>query len=155
MYVFYINGTNVEKRFGQEFINFICGGKIKHEIEHEECTRKKLVVRSSYAAKKLLSVNGKAFWPDGTRFRCKQINSKRFDHHHHHHHHHRRQRRHSYENDCCTKKLASSSTYENNSNNGGGGSNSRPFSPTLSNKEWYASYDNINFDEGDKLYDKK
>ncbi|ABM45838.1 late expression factor 6 [Spodoptera frugiperda multiple nucleopolyhedrovirus] len=154
MYVFYINGTNVEKRFGQEFINFICGGKIKHEIEHEECTRKKLVVRSSYAAKKLLSVNGKAFWPDGTRFRCKQINSRRFDHHHHHHHHHhRRQRRHSYENDCCTKKLASSSTYENNSNNGG--SNSRPFSPTLSNKEWYASYDNINFDEGDKLYDKK
>nr|QED40186.1 LEF-6 [Spodoptera frugiperda multiple nucleopolyhedrovirus] len=155
MYVFYINGTNVEKRFGQEFINFICGGKIKHEIEHEECTRKKLVVRSSYAAKKLLSVNGKAFWPDGTRFRCKQINSRRFDHHHHHHHHHRRQRRHSYENDCCTKKLASSSTYENNSNNGGGGSNSRPFSPTLSNKEWYASYDNINFDESDKLYDKK
>nr|ADV91361.1 lef-6 [Spodoptera frugiperda multiple nucleopolyhedrovirus]AFH59072.1 lef-6 [Spodoptera frugiperda multiple nucleopolyhedrovirus]QED40328.1 LEF-6 [Spodoptera frugiperda multiple nucleopolyhedrovirus] len=155
MYVFYINGTNVEKRFGQEFINFICGGKIKHEIEHEECTRKKLVVRSSYAAKKLLSVNGKAFWPDGTRFRCKQINSRRFDHHHHHHHHHRRQRRHSYENDCCTKKLASLSTYENNSNNGGGGSNSRPFSPTLSNKEWYASYDNINFDEGDKLYDKK
>nr|ACA02685.1 LEF-6 [Spodoptera frugiperda multiple nucleopolyhedrovirus]QWS70886.1 late expression factor 6 [Spodoptera frugiperda multiple nucleopolyhedrovirus] len=153
MYVFYINGTNVEKRFGQEFINFICGGKIKHEIEHEECTRKKLVVRSSYAAKKLLSVNGKAFWPDGTRFRCKQINNRRFDHHHHHHHHHRRQRRHSYENDCCTKKLASSSTYENNSNNGG--SNSRPFSPTLSNKEWYASYDNINFDEGDKLYDKK
>ncbi|AAF33656.1 ORF127 lef6 [Spodoptera exigua multiple nucleopolyhedrovirus] len=88
MYVFYINGSHVEKRFGREFINFICGGKIKHDIEPEQCTRKRVVVKSSYAAKKLLAANGRAFWPDGTKFRCKQLNN----HHQHHHHLYRRRR---------------------------------------------------------------
>ncbi|QAT90413.1 LEF-6 [Spodoptera exempta nucleopolyhedrovirus] len=73
MYVFYINGSHVEKRFGKEFLNYICGGKIRHDIKSEDCTRKRLVVKSRYAANKLLDANGKCYWPDGTRFKCKLI----------------------------------------------------------------------------------
>ncbi|ACI28848.1 agip147 [Agrotis ipsilon multiple nucleopolyhedrovirus] len=73
MYVFYINGGHVEKRFSREFVNYICGGKIKQDIKADECTRKRLVVRSGYAARKLMAVNNSVFWPDGTRFQCKLL----------------------------------------------------------------------------------
>lgn len=75
MYVFYINGGHVEKRFSKEFVNFICGGRIRHDIKSEDCTRKRLVIGSRYAARKLLAANKCVFWPDGTRFRCKLIES--------------------------------------------------------------------------------
>lgn len=141
MYVFYINGSHVEKRFGREFINFICGGKIKHDIKSEECTRKRVVVRSSYAAKKLLAANGRAFWPDGTKFRCKQLRPNN----------HRRRR-----DDIKT----SSSSYHLSAGGGGGGGNSvndelccdksrrRQSSPALS-EDWYNStaFIDINFDD--------
>ncbi|AUV65402.1 LEF-6 [Alphabaculovirus myunipunctae] len=71
MYVFYINGGHVQKRFGREFINYICGGKIRQDICVDRCTRKRCVVWSRYAADKLLAANQSAFWPDGTTFRCR------------------------------------------------------------------------------------
>ncbi|WBB27251.1 LEF-6 [Mythimna sequax nucleopolyhedrovirus] len=73
MYVFYINGGNVEKRFSREFINFICGGKIKHDIKADQCTRKRCVVSSRYAADKLLAASHRAYWPDGSKFKCKLV----------------------------------------------------------------------------------
>ncbi|AXU41724.1 LEF-6 [Spodoptera eridania nucleopolyhedrovirus] len=145
MYVFYINGSNVEKRFGREFINFICGGKIKHDIKSDECTRKRVVVRSSYAAKKLLAANGRAFWPDGTKFRCKQLKPDN-----------RRPRYDSGSNkygsssskllsssyDCCDKGLSGGSVGV------GGESNYRSQSPAVS-EDWYnsASFIDINFED--------
>ncbi|QEI03489.1 LEF-6 [Spodoptera cosmioides nucleopolyhedrovirus] len=154
MYVFYINGSHVEKRFGREFINFICGGKIKHDIKSEECTRKRVVVRSSYAAKKLLAANGRAFWPDGTKFRCKQLKPDNNNH---------RRRYDKY-------KPSSSSSYHLSSggggNSGGGdelccdkksaGSNCRRrhSSPALS-EDWYNStaFIDINFDDNNFIND--
>lgn len=77
MYVFYINGGRVEKRFGREFVNYVCGGKIKQDIKADECTRKRVVVRSRYAAKKLLEANNRVYWPDGTLFQCKLMKPDR------------------------------------------------------------------------------
>ena len=137
MYVFYINGSHVEKRFGREFINFICGGKIKQDIKSEESTRKRLVVKSSYAAKKLLSANGRAFWPDGTRFRCKQLKTEN---------HRLRRRRRCHEEQLCCKSRRSSSHYR-----------CRSKSPPeeAAGDDWYnnASFIDINFDNfNDKPY---
>lgn len=73
MYVFYINGSHVEKRFSREFINFICGGKIKQDIKADQCTRKRCVVSTRYAADKLLAANHRAYWPDGSKFKCKLV----------------------------------------------------------------------------------
>ncbi|AIE47853.1 lef6 [Peridroma alphabaculovirus] len=70
MYVFRINGGRVEKRFGREFINYICGGKIKRDLKSNECTRKRIVVTTRYAADKLLAAHRRAVWPDGTTFEC-------------------------------------------------------------------------------------
>jgi hypothetical protein len=75
MYTFYINGNNIEKRFGREFINHICGGNIMKDIRIDECTRKKIVLDSSYAADKLRRVSHRVFWPDGTLFKCKLVKS--------------------------------------------------------------------------------
>ncbi|ACI47499.1 LEF-6 [Spodoptera litura nucleopolyhedrovirus II] len=148
MYVFYINGSNVEKRFGREFINFICGGKIKHDIKSDECTRKRVVVRSSYAAKKLLAANGRAFWPDGTKFRCKQLKPDN-----------RRPRYDSGSNKYgggSSSKLLSSSYDCCDKVSGGGGGNYRSQSPAAS-EDWYnsASFIDINFEDNhhhDKSY---
>jgi hypothetical protein len=73
MYVFYINGGHVEKRFGREFINYICGGKIRHDIKADKCTRKRFIVTSRYAADKLVAANKHAVWPDGTTFKCRLL----------------------------------------------------------------------------------
>ncbi|AIZ48694.1 lef-6 [Agrotis segetum nucleopolyhedrovirus B] len=96
MYVFYINGGHVEKRFSREFVNYICGGKIKHDIKSDECTRKRLVVRSGYAARKLMAANNNVFWPDGTRFQCKLLTPRR-----------------NYDRGFSSKRVCSSTTKEN------------------------------------------
>ncbi|QNV47845.1 late expression factor 6 [Alphabaculovirus altersperidaniae] len=153
MYVFYINGSHVEKRFGREFINFICGGKIKYDIKSEECTRKRLVVKSNYAAKKLLSANGRAYWPDGTKFRCKQLKTDNNRRRHHHHHHLR-----LYEERRGDDNVINDDDFYGDKCNGGGGSSSkkscsiahhnrhRSHSPALS-EDLMMAFSDINFDE--------
>ncbi|AOL56741.1 LEF-6 [Chrysodeixis includens nucleopolyhedrovirus] len=70
-FVFYVNGENVDKKFIKDFINHVCGGRIKADIEHDKCTRKRIVLTSRYAANKLMAVNRRVYWPDGSLFKCK------------------------------------------------------------------------------------
>ncbi|AKN80628.1 Late expression factor 6 [Perigonia lusca single nucleopolyhedrovirus] len=70
---FEINGATVEKKFAREFIDYICGGDIAHDIVWDQCTRKRLIVMGQYAAKRLLHANSRYYWPDGRVFKCKII----------------------------------------------------------------------------------
>ncbi|AYN45075.1 lef-6 [Alphabaculovirus alterspexiguae] len=125
MYVFYINGSHIEKRFGKEFINYICGGKIRHDIKSEDCTRKRLVVKSRYAANKLLDANGQCYWPDGTRFRCKLIKRKQDA---------------DYRKKECCKYFRSTPS---------------PMPPPQIEDDWYnsATFVDVNLDEDDHVYE--
>nr|QBI90244.1 lef-6 [Trichoplusia ni single nucleopolyhedrovirus] len=70
-FVFYVNGENVDKKFIKDFINHVCGGRIRTDIRHDKCTRKRIVLTSRYAANKLMAVNRRVYWPDGSLFKCK------------------------------------------------------------------------------------
>nr|AGE61432.1 LEF-6 [Chrysodeixis chalcites nucleopolyhedrovirus] len=76
-FVFYVNGENVDKKFIKNFINHVCGGRIKADIKHDKCTRKRIVLTSSYAANKLIAVNRRVYWPDGSLFKCKLTEAPR------------------------------------------------------------------------------
>ncbi|AKR17286.1 LEF-6 [Urbanus proteus nucleopolyhedrovirus] len=75
-YVVYINGTEVQKKFSKQFINYITDYKIYDDILWEESTRQKLVMLSRFAVDALLKMSRRVYWPNGTLFKCKLIRWK-------------------------------------------------------------------------------
>jgi hypothetical protein len=70
VFIVYFNGENVDKKFSKEFINHVCGGRIVDHVDWTASTRKKLIVLSYHVVNKLLNLNQKVVWPDGTPFKC-------------------------------------------------------------------------------------
>ncbi|AEN03948.1 late expression factor 6 [Helicoverpa armigera NPV NNg1] len=75
-YVVYINGAQIEKRFSREFILFVCGPAIRDCVIWSECSRKRLVVTSRWAADRFAELNQRVFWPSGERFECRVYSTR-------------------------------------------------------------------------------
>ncbi|AKC91745.1 lef6 [Lambdina fiscellaria nucleopolyhedrovirus] len=74
-FVFRINAGDIKKQFAHIYIDYVCGGGILHHIETQHCTRKRLVVRSNEAARKLERIDRCFWWPTGRRLRCRFENT--------------------------------------------------------------------------------
>lgn len=70
VFIIHFNGENVDKKFSKEFLNHVCGGRIVEHVDWNTSTRKRLTVLSYHVANKLLNLNQKVVWPDGTPFKC-------------------------------------------------------------------------------------
>ncbi|AUF81560.1 late expression factor 6 [Malacosoma neustria nucleopolyhedrovirus] len=70
IFIIYFNGENVDKKFSKEFLNHVCGGRIVDHVDWNASTRKRLTVLSYHVVNKLLNLNQKVVWPDGTPFKC-------------------------------------------------------------------------------------
>jgi hypothetical protein len=70
VFIINFNGENVDKKFSKEFLNHVCGGRMVEHVDWNASTRKRLTVLSYHVANKLLNLNQKVVWPDGTPFKC-------------------------------------------------------------------------------------